>query len=215
VPSFAVQLDAPLEVPTLGTVMVDVAYGGMFYVLVDAAALGLRLVPEEGRDLVRLGEMVKTAAREQLPASHPDNSEIAGPTIALLYGPPTRADAHGKNTVVISTGVVDWDRPASWTGVLDRSPCGTGTCARMATLAARGTLSPGDQFIHEGILGTTFVGRVLDRTRVGPYEAIVPTIGGQAWITSLAQYVVDPSDPFPEGFTVGDIWGREGESRSK
>jgi proline racemase len=214
VPSFAVYLDRPVEVPTLGTVTVDVAYGGMFYVLTDASALGFRLVPDEGRDLVRVGEMVKVATREQLPVPHPDNPEINGPTIALLHGPPSRGDAHGKNTVVISTGVVDWSRPASWTGVLDRSPCGTGTCARMATLAARGRLSPGDQFVHEGILGTSFVGSVVERTRVGPYEAIVPTIGGQAWITGFGQYVLEPSDPFPDGFTVGDIWGQQGEMGS-
>ena len=207
VPAFATHLDASVEVRGLGTVTVDVAYGGMFYVIAEAAPLGLRLTPDEGRDIVRLGEMIKAATREQVPVVHPENPEIAGVTIAQFSGPPTRADAAMKNTVVISTGAFDWDRPESWTGVLDRSACGTGTCARMATLHARGQLGVGVDFPHEGILGTIFTGRLLSETRVGPYPAVVPTISGQAWITAISQFVVDAEDPFPDGFTVGDIWG--------
>ncbi len=207
VPAFAVHLDAPVEVRGLGTVPVDVAYGGMFYVIADAAALGLRLVPSEARDLVRVGEMIKAAAREQLPAVHPENPAISGVTIAELTGPPTQPGAHAKNTVIVSTGQLDWTRPESWTGVLDRSPCGTGTCARMAALHAKGKLPLHQDFVHEGILGTTFTGRLLGETRVGPYAAVIPTLSGRAWITGYAQYVVDPDDPFPEGFTVGDLWG--------
>jgi proline racemase len=209
VPAFAIHLDAPVEVPRLGTVTVDVAYGGMIYVIADAAPLGLRLTPDEGRDIARVGEMIKAAAREQLPVVHPENPAIDGVTIAQLTAPPTRPDAAGKNTVVISTGRLDWERPETWTGVLDRSACGTGTCARMATLHARGRLALHADFVHEGILGTTFTGRLIGETRVGPYAAVVPTISGQAWITSISHYVVDAEDPFPEGFTVGDIWGRD------
>ncbi len=207
VPSFVFALDAPIEVPGLGTVLVDVAYGGMIYVIADAPSLGLTLAPDEARDLVRVGEMIKAATRERLPVRHPQNQEIVGPTIALLSGPPTRPDANLKNTVVVSTGVLDWDRPDSWTGVLDRSPCGTGTCARMATLHARGLLGLGQDFRHEGILGTVFVGRLLRESRVGDYRAVIPTISGQAWITAESKYVLDPGDPFPGGYTVGDIWG--------
>jgi proline racemase len=206
VPAFAVHLDAVVEVPELGTVTVDVAYGGMFYVIAEAGPLGLRLTPDEGRDLVRVGEMIKAAARQQFPAVHPENPDIAGVTIAQLTGPPVRPAASARNAVVVSTGELDWQRPASWTGVLDRSPCGTGTCARMAALHARGKLGLHEDFIHEGILGTTFTGRLVRETAVGPYRAVVPTLSGQAWITGFAQYVVDPEDPFPEGFTVGDIW---------
>jgi proline racemase len=211
VPAFAVHLDAPVEVPGLGTVVVDVAYGGMFYVIVDAAAVGLRLTPDEGREIVRLGEQIKAATREQLPVVHPENVEIAGVSIAQFSAPPTTAGATMKNTVVISTGAADPARPETWTGVLDRSACGTGTSARMATLHARGQLPLGADFVHEGILGTTFTGRLVEETRVGPYPAVVPTITGRAWITGLAQYVLDPDDPFPEGFTVGDIWGSQAE----
>jgi proline racemase len=207
VPAFAAHLDAKVEVPGLGTVTVDVAYGGMFYVIADAGPLGLRLSPDEGRDIVRLGEMIKTATREQLPVVHPENPAITGPTIAQLSGPPSRPGVNRRNAVIVSTGTPDWSKPASFTGALDRSPCGTGTCAKMAALHAKGILPLGEDFVHEGILGTTFTGRLLEETCVGPYKAVVPTLSGQAWITGFAQYVLDPDDPFPEGFTVGDIWG--------
>jgi proline racemase len=206
VPAFATHINQPVEVPNLGTVAVDVAYGGMFYVIADAAPLGFRLTPDEARDIVRAAEMIKAAAREQLPVSHPENPGIADITIAQLSGEPSNRAAHRKNTVVVSTGNLDWSRPASWTGALDRSPCGTGTCAKMAVLHAKGELPLHRDFVHEGILGTTFTGRLVEETRVGPYAAVVPTISGQAWITGFAQYVLDPEDPFPEGFTVGDIW---------
>ena len=207
VPAFAVHLDATVEVPGIGSVVVDVAWGGMFYALTDAAALGFRLTPDEGRDLVRVGEMVKAAAREQLPVQHPELPGVAGVSIIELTGPPTLPGAHGRNTVVVSSGTLDWSRLASFTGVLDRSPCGTGTCARMAVLHARGELAIGADYVHEGILGTTWTGRLLRETRVGSYPAVVPQLTGSAWITGRSEIVVDPEDPFPDGFTVGDLWG--------
>lgn len=207
VPAFAVHLDARIEVPTLGSVVVDVAWGGMFYVIADATPFGLRLTPDEGRDIVRIGEMIKAAAAEQLPVVHPDNPAISGITIAELTGPPTQPGASAKNAVVVSTGILDWNRPSSWTGAIDRSPCGTGTCARMAVLHAKGQLGLDQDFHHEGILGTIFTGRLIRETMIGEYRAVVPTLSGRAWITGFAQYVVDAEDPFPEGFTVGDIWG--------
>ena len=199
VPAFATHLDARIEVPGMGAVTVDVAYGGMFYVIAEAGPLGFRLTPDEARDIARVTETIKTAAREQLPVAHPENAGIAGISIAQLSGPPVGSRAHRRNAVVVSTG--------GQSGVLDRSPCGTGTCAKMATLHARGLLPLGQDFVHEGILGTTFTGRLLEETRVGDYAAVVPSLAGTAWITGFAQYVVDPEDPFPEGFTVGDLWG--------
>jgi proline racemase len=151
--------------------------------------------------------MVKAAAREQIPVAHPEQPELSGISIIELTAPPTAPGADGKNTVVVSSGTLDWSRPASFTGVLDRSPCGTGTCARMAVLHARGKLAIGQDFVHEGILGTTWTGRLLRETTVGPYAAVVPQLTGSAWITGRAEYVVDAEDPFPEGFTVGDLWG--------
>jgi proline racemase len=206
VPAFAVYLDATIEVPTLGKVIVDVAYGGMFYVIADASHFGLKLLPENGRDIVRIGEMIKAAAREQLPVVHPDQPGFSGITIAQLSAPPTRPDAHRKNAVVVSTGQLDWNRPSTWTGAIDRSPCGTGTCAKMATLYAKGRLGLNEDFHHEGILGTIFTGRLIEETKVGEYQAVVPTISGQAWITGMSNYILDAEDPFPEGFTLGDIW---------
>lgn len=206
VPAFAVYLDTPLEVPHLGRVVVDVAYGGMFYVIAEAAQFGLRLTPDEGAEITRISEMIKAAAQEQLPVSHPQNPGFNGVTIAELSGPPSRPEAHLKNAVTVSTGKLDWDRPATWTGCIDRSPCGTGTCAKMATLWAKGRLGLDEDFRHEGILGTVFTGRLIAATQVGPYPAVIPTISGEAWITGFSSYVVDAEDPFPEGFTVGDIW---------
>jgi len=206
VPAFATHLDTSVEVPHLGTVTVDVAYGGMFYVIADADRFALRLTPDEGADIVRISEMIKAAAAEQLPVVHPGQPGFAGITIAQLSGPPHDPANDRRNVVTVSTGRLDWERPATWTGAIDRSPCGTGTSARMAVLHARGQLHVGDSFRHEGILGTVFTGRVVEETTTGPYRAIVPSITGQAWITGFASYVVDPTDPFPDGFTVGDIW---------
>ena len=207
VPAFATHLDATVEVPELGEVRVDVAYGGMFYVIADAAQFGLSLVPDEGARIARIGEMVKAATREQLPVVHPENEGISGVTISQISGPASCDGADRRNAVVVSMGTLDWDRPETWTGVLDRSPCGTGTCAKMAALYAKGELPLEHDFVHESVLGTVFTGRLLREARVGSHTAVVPTLSGRAWITGFSQYVVDSEDPFPEGFTVGDIWG--------
>ena len=206
VPAFTTHIDAVVEVPHLGTVTVDVAYGGMFYVIASAEAFGLRLTPDEGADIVRITEMIKAAANDQLPVVHPDQPGFAGITIGQLSGPAHDPANTMRNVVTVSTGTMDWDRPATWTGAIDRSPCGTGTSARMATLHSRGRLRIGEDFRHEGILGTVFTGRLLEETRIGDRAAVVPEITGQAWITGIADYVVDPTDPFPDGFTIGDIW---------
>ncbi len=206
VPAFATHLDTPVEVPQLGTVIVDVAYGGMFYVIASAEAFGLRLTPDEGGDIVRITEMIKAAANEQLPVVHPEQPGFAGITIGQLSGPALDAANSMRNAVTVSTGTLDWDDPSTWTGAIDRSPCGTGTSARMAVLHATGRLGIGEDFRHEGILGTVFTGRLLEETTIGDKPAVVPQITGSAWITGIADYVVDPTDPFPEGFTVGDIW---------
>ncbi len=207
VPAFAAYINRTIAVPHLGAVTVDVAWGGMFYVIADAAPFGLRLTPDEGREIVRIGEMIKAAAQEQLPVVHPDNPEISGVSIAQLSGAPQSRDAHRRNAVIVSTGKLDFNNPATWTGAIDRSPCGTGTSAKMAALHAKGELPLDRDFRHEGVLGTVFTGRLVEETTVGPHRAVVPTITGRAWITGFAQYVVDAEDPFPEGFTVGDIWG--------
>src|SRR5207237_6533443 len=121
---------------------------------------GLRFTADGGGDIVRIGEMIKAAAREQLPVQHPEQPGFAGITISQLSGPPL-GDADMRNAVIVSTGELDWSKPSTWTGAIDRSPCGTGTAARMATLHARGKLRLNEDFRHEGVLGTVFTGRLL------------------------------------------------------
>ncbi|MDE0122032.1 MAG: proline racemase family protein [bacterium] len=207
VPAFPVHLGAKVEIPTLGDVEVDVSWGGMFFAIADARPFDVSIRPENGRDLVRLGAMVKQAAREQLEAIHPENPEIRQASIGMLTEPFDRERGEARTAVTLATGDLDWDRPETWTGALDRSPCGTGTSARMAVLHARGELAIGEDFRHYGPLGTVFTGRLIRETTVGGVPAVVPTITGTAWITGRAQYVLDPTDPFPEGYTIGDIWG--------
>ena len=207
VPAFAAHIGVPVEIPTIGTVEVDIAWGGMFYAIADAAQFGVDITPESGADLVRYGEMLTLATREQYPVRHPIDPSLAGVTISQLSGPPHSAHNHRRNAVTMSTGSSSWDNPSSFTGCLDRSPCGTGTSARMAVMHARGELAVGDEFRHESVLGTVFTGRLVDTVQLGSVAAVVPEITGHAWITGFASYVVDPSDPFPTGFSVGDIWG--------
>lgn len=206
VPAFALHLDVSIQVPQLGLVLVDVAWGGMFYAIADADALGVDLSASNGAEIARISEMIRVATVEQMPVSHPIHPELVGPTISQLSGRASVPGADSRNAVTVATGTLDWDRPETWTGALDRCPCGTGTSAKMAVLHARGDLDVGDRFVHEGPLGTTFTGTVLEETMVGPYAAIVPEISGQGWITGTGEYLLDDTDPFPEGYTIGDIW---------
>lgn len=206
VPAFATHLDVELEVPEFGSVAVDVAWGGMFYVIADADRLGIDIAPDSAGAIARAGEMLRAAAAEQLPICHPENADVCNVSISQLSAPPSHPDASRKNAVVVSTGPLDWQRPETWGGVLDRSPCGTGTCAKMAVMHAKGELGLNEDFVHEGILGTLFTGRLVRETRVGDYTAVVPTLTGRAWITGFSQYVVDAEDPYPDGFKVADIW---------
>ncbi len=207
VPAFAVHLDAEIDVPGYGRATVDVAWGGMFYVIAEAAQFGLEISPETGAEMVRLSEALRRAAADQLPVVHPENPAIKGPTISQLTGPAARPDAHGRSAVTVSNSIVPPPSDSSLPGALDRSPCGTGTCAKLACLHARGLIGMGEDYVNEGPLGTTFTGRIDGLTQVGPYEAIVPSLSGQGWIYGVSQYTLDPTDPFPKGFRIGDIWG--------
>ena len=206
VPSFATALDVPLEVDGIGTLLVDVAYGGMFYVLLPAETLGLRLEPEHGAALAETGERIKLAARQQLAVAHPENAAIDKIESLLWYGPPKDPANSGRNAVVVSTGSIDPEDRTTWKSVLDRCPCGTGTSARMAVLRARGELELGEDFRHESILDLVWTGRALSDCTVGQHAAIRPSIAGQAWISAHTTYVLAADDPFPEGFTVTDLW---------
>jgi proline racemase len=194
VPCFATHLDAALEVEGLGPIRVDVAYGGAFFAIVDAASLGLALAPREARDLVALGHRVTAAAARQLPVRHPENPDIRTVTFTELALPFDGPGTVSRNAVVVAPGR------------LDRSPCGTGTCARLAALHARGRLKVGEGFVAESIIGSRFEAAIAAEATVGGRPAIVPTIAGQAWLTGVFQHGVDPSDPLRGGFTLPDLW---------
>ncbi len=195
-PAFTYHLDAPVEVDGLGTVTVDVAWGGMAYVVLDARRFGLSITPDEARDICALGERIKIAAAEQLDAVHPTHPEFPGITICEFTLPPERVDGvlTAKNTVVVSPGRCD------------RSPCGTGTSARMALMHARGELAVGEPFVHTSIIDSRFECRIESTTTVGGVPAVVTSIAGQAWITDLTTLVLDPTDPYPGGYRLTDTW---------
>jgi len=198
VPSFADRLDAPLEVEGMGTLTVDVAYGGMWYAIADSRALGFALEPAEARELSLAGERIRAAAREQLPCAHPENPELSGVSIVQIAEPWRGVGQVTRNAVVVAPGR------------LDRSATGTGLSARMSVLHARGLMKAGDSMTHASVLGTTFDGRIVEETSVGERAAIVPAIRGSAWITGISQLLVDPTDPFPEGYLLPDTWGVSG-----
>lgn len=212
-PAFAVHLDKTIDVPHIGEVLVDVAWGGMFYVIADYRQFkkidkysSLELTPEMGAMICEIEALILKAAQEQLPTSHPDFPDY-GISIAQLSGPTDNPDADWKNAVMVASGDVDFDNPSTWTGAIDRCPCGTGTCAKMAALYAKSELGLNEKFKHEGILGLVYEGELVEETMVGPYKAVIPTLKGQSWIYGYTNYVLDSSDPFTEGYTISDIWG--------
>jgi proline racemase len=198
VPSFVMHRDRMIEVPGIGTLRVDVAYGGMIYCIVNSADVGVSLSRDEARHLVGLGERIKAAAAEQLPSIHPENPSIHTINQTEFAGPMTVVNGvkTAKNTVVVSPGR------------LDRCPCGTGTSARMALLHARGELAVGERFRHRSILDTVFDCKIVSTATAGPVPAVIPEVSGRAWLTGVSYYGVDPEDPFPEGYRLSDSWFR-------
>ncbi|MEX2221794.1 MAG: proline racemase family protein [Candidatus Rokuibacteriota bacterium] len=190
VPAFSVGFDLEVDVPGLGRVTFDLAYGGHFYALVSAADCGLALEPKEAARLVGVGERIRLAIEARGPLIHPAMPEARGLLYVQFYEPARRPDAQLRNAVVVA--------PAG----LDRSPCGTGTSARLANLHARGRLGVGEPFGHESIIGTLFTGRIAALTHVAGTPAIVPEITGRAWMTARATLSLDTSDPFPGGFLL-------------
>lgn len=194
VPCFATHLDTMIEVEGLGSVKVDVAYGGAFFVIVDAPSLGFQVMPHEARDLVAIGNKIKAAAAEQLPVVHPENPGIHTVTFTEWAMPFEGPGTRSRNAVIVTPGRID------------RSPCGTGTSARLAVLHAKGLVGNGQGFVHESIIGSEFDSAIVAETTVGKYKAIVPTIAGQAWVTGIFQHGFDPTDPFRGGYTLPDTW---------
>ncbi|KAF2166568.1 hypothetical protein M409DRAFT_66586 [Zasmidium cellare ATCC 36951] len=197
VPSFVFALDKEIDVPGLGVIKVDIAYGGMIFALVDAASCGLRIDNLLGPKLIDWGERIKKAVQEQYTPVHPENPGIRDVSV-LEWTAPLEGGENGDKTAVNAVVVSP--------GRFDRSPCGTGSSARMAVLHARGLLKEGEIFRHRSIIVTEFVCRIKGTSRVGDFEAVKTSIKGRAWISGTKQVFLDPEDPFPEGFRVGDQW---------
>ena len=196
-PSFAAQLDVPLEVEGLGTLTVDTAYGGDSFVFVDAAALGFSLVPDEAHALARLWMQITAAANEALGFHHPDNPDWRHISFCLFAGPVVR---EGNQ---LRAGAACAVRP----GKIDRSPTGTALSARMAVLSARGQMGMDDTLTAVSLIGSTFAGRIVGEASVGGKPAIIPEISGRGWITGTHQHMLDPDDPWPGGYRLSDTWG--------
>jgi proline racemase len=195
-PSFADKLGAPLEVEGLGVLMVDTAYGGDSFVIVDSSALGLDIEPANARELAGLGVRITAAANEQLGFHHPENPDWAHVSFCQFAQPLTRKGdvLSGRNAVAI--------RP----GKIDRSPTGTGCSARIAALHARGEMGIEDRYLARSIIGSEFQCQIEAETTVGGKPAVIPSITGRAWITGTHQHTLDPDDPWPEGYRLADTW---------
>lgn len=206
VPAFAPYINKQINVPHLGSVTVDVGWGGMFYVIADVRQFdGLSISPDNAQEIARISAMIRQSAIEQLPVAHEDYENI-GISISQLSGPSDNPEASWKNAVNMASGDLDWNNKSTWTGTIDRCPCGTGTCAKMATLYAKGELQLFEKFHHEGILGTIYTGELIEEVEINGYRGVIPTISGQAWITAFNTIVLDSTDPFPYGYTISDIW---------
>jgi proline racemase len=189
VPSFTLGLDRVVDVPGFGDVRYDMAFGGNFYAILGVAQLGLPFDRAAGQRLLDAGLSIMDSINKQDRPVHPENPDIAGCHHVYLAAPGSDA-RHSRHAMAIHPG---------W---FDRSPCGTGTSARMAQLHTRGELPLHTDFRNESFIGTHFTGRLVGEQRVGDQPAVLPTITGRAWVTGTAQYFLDPDDPFPEGFQL-------------
>lgn len=204
VPAFVDQLGVSLEVSGLGTFKVDIAYGGDSFVIVDAQAVGIEIEPGNARELAEAGVRITAAANEQLGFRHPLNADWKHISFCQFAGPLTEVNGEltGNNAVAIRPGKVD------------RSPTGTGCSARMAVLYAQGRMGVGDVYRARSIIGSEFVCGIESSLSLGDKTAIVPTVSGRAWITGTHQLMLDPDDPWPEGYRVADTWPAPGGSVS-
>lgn len=194
--SFAHRMDQKLDVPGLGTLSVDTAFGGDSFVVVDPEDIGIPLVPENARKLAQLGVRITDAADAAFAFEHPEQADWRHHSFCLFAGKLERDGDDLSAQSVVSI------RP----GKIDRSPTGTAVSARMALLHERGEMKPGDRFRATSIIGSEFQGKILGTTTVGSVSAIRPEISGRAWITGTHQHMLDPDDPWPEGYRISDTW---------
>ena len=190
VPSFVLDLDATVDVPGLGNITYDIAFGGAFYAYVDVAQLGLDISATDYRGLIDAGWRIKKAVMASRPIPHPFEAELSFLYGTIIGGPAKDPGAHARNVCVFADGEVD------------RSPTGTGVSGRVAIEHARGRLEPGESFVVESVIGTRFTGRVVRETTFGPHRAIVPEVEGRAWISGRAELWFDPDDPLVSGFIL-------------
>jgi len=195
-PSFAAKLDASLEVEGIGSIRVDIAYGGDSFVIVDAEAFGFKIEPSEARALSELGMKITAAANEQIGFAHPELPDWNHISFCLFGTPIIRENNRATTRHAVAI------RP----GKIDRSPTGTGVSARLAALYARGEMKKGESLLARSIINSEFLGVIEAETSIGDKGAIIPSIKGTAWITGKRQLTLDPEDPWPEGYRLSDTW---------
>lgn len=190
VPSFLYKKDVNIDVPNIGEIKLDISFGGSFFAIVDAQQLGIKVIPKNSQKLIKLGLLIRKIVNEKVEINHPILSHINTVDLVEIFDKPTNSEANLKNVVIFGQGQID------------RSPCGTGTSAKMAVLYSEGKLKEGEVFVYESILGTIFKGRILGTTKVGAYDAIIPEITGSAYITGFNHFVITPDDPLKYGFSL-------------
>ncbi|UWQ78751.1 proline racemase family protein [Leisingera sp. S132] len=197
VPSFAGEIGASLELPGIGTLTVDTAYGGDSFVVVQAADLGLEITEANAKQIAQLGTRILEAANTQLGFSHPENPDWNHISFCAFCGPLEQTE----------TGLSSRSAVAIQPGKVDRSPTGTAVSARMALMLAKGQMTPDQAFEAVSIIGSRFAGRIVEQTTVGGRAAIIPELSGRGWITGIHQHMLDPDDPWPGGYRLSDTWG--------
>ncbi|MEG0842949.1 MAG: proline racemase [Romboutsia sp.] len=190
IPAFLYKKDLEVELPGIGNVKFDISFGGSFFAIVHAEQLGLKIVPENAGKLTDLGLKLRDIINENIEIKHPTLEHIKTVDLVEIYDAPTHPEATYKNVVIFGKGQVD------------RSPCGTGTSAKLATLYAKGELKEGEKFIYESILGTLFKGEIVGIDKVGEFDAVIPKVSGTAYITGFNHFVIDPEDPVKYGFIL-------------
>lgn len=196
VPSFVEALDVPLRVPGLGDIVVDVAYGGCYYVLADPAQFGVKLDRSSARQVVEAGTAISLAARDSITVQHPEIPEIDFISYVMLIGDDDPSNGSLRGATVLS-------------GRVDRSPCGTGNSARLAVMAARGQAKVGSRFVARSLIDSEFIVEMIGESTVGGRPAVLPRISGRGWVVGTRTSSVDPSDPYPLGYVLSDVWGDE------
>ncbi len=190
VPSFLFNSDVSLTIPEIGNIKADVAFGGSFFLLVKASQLGISIEVKNIKSLIDLGMKIRDVANKEIKVYHPQSGSKKRIELVEIYEELKNKKADAKNVVIIGKSQ------------FDRSACGTGTCAKMASLHAKGLLDLNVNYIQESIIGTFFSGKLISETKVGNFSAVIPEITGRAWITGFNQIVVDPKDPFANGFCL-------------